>query len=91
MNPAKVQPVRTATIVATGDTDEGAGADTHVVGFEGGRDRIIAVPKRMTLNHLLLGDDGKAMFDRTMKTFMLTPIFLVMVREGSFTHAHRCQ
>jgi len=49
------------------------------VGFEGARDRIIAVPKKMNMVlWLFCGDEAKSAKQRScMKAFMLTPIFAV--------------
>jgi len=47
------------------------------VGFEGARDRVIVVPKKINMTLWLFGDDASAAIDRAYETFMLTPIFLV--------------
>ena len=44
----------------TAGSDECAGADTHVVGFEGARNQVIVVPKKMTVMlWLFCGDESK--------------------------------
>ena len=68
-----------ASAVAEEDAESAsAGADTHVVGFEGARDHVIVVPKKMTMTlWLFCGDEAKvAKKESGMDAFMLTPIFL---------------
>lgn len=66
-----------AADAAAADSDECIGADTHVVGFEGARDQIIVVAKKMTVMRWLLGEEKRAEVNHVIKTFMLTPIFFV--------------
>ena len=68
------------TGAANANTDETttSGGDTHVVSFEGARDRIIVVARKMTTQRWLVGsDEGDAFVKHVFKTFMLTPIFYV--------------
>ena len=64
---------------AATDADRSAGADTHVVGFQGARDQVIVVPQKMTMTlWLLCGDEAKVEKKESwMDALMLTPIFFV--------------
>ena len=62
------------TTSSGGDT----GGDTHVVSFEGSRDRIIVVAKKMSMQRWLAGSDEVDVFVKhVFKTFMLTPIIMM--------------
>ena len=79
---AAVLPASASAPNPTAATDAAAaakslGEDTHVVGFEGSRDQVIVVDKKMMMTLWLFGNDATAAIDRAYEAFMLTPIFVV--------------
>ena len=75
-DPAAVAP----GVEGVADTDDYLDAtDVHVVGFEGSKNRVIVVDKRMTVMRWLAGsDEVDAAVNQCFETYQLTPIFLLL-------------
>ena len=59
---------------------EGPGADTHVVGFEGSRDHVVAVGKKMNFMRAVLGasDERVARVLSLYQKYKLSEVFTAL-------------